>query len=91
MRRGDIPPQSVIPNHPGGLNPTARPPPFHEMYTHSTSGPPFPNNTLMRPPPAMIAPPDANPIHLSPTEIYRKTHEVTATVCIPLFFKYFGD
>ncbi|KAI5650999.1 hypothetical protein M9H77_37004 [Catharanthus roseus] len=76
--RGDFPLQSPMPNLPGVMNTVARPS-FHDMYGHGTSGPPFPSNSFMRPPAAMVGPSDANPIHLSPADVYRQTHEVTAT------------
>lgn len=85
--RGDFPLQSPMPNLPGVMNTVARPS-FHDMYGHGTSGPPFPSNSFMRPPAAMVGPSDANPIHLSPADVYRQTHEVTATVCIFVFIKH---
>lgn len=55
---------------------------MHDIYGHATGGPPFPNNSFMRPPPGIMGPSDANVIHLSSADVYRQTHEVTATVCI---------
>ncbi|KAL3505572.1 hypothetical protein ACH5RR_030954 [Cinchona calisaya] len=77
-RRGDVHLSNAMPSLPGGLSGVTGPP-MHDIYGHATGGSPFPNNSFMRPPPDIIGPSDANAIHLSPADIYRQTHEVTAT------------
>ena len=79
MRRGDVHLQNVVPSHPGGLSGVTGPP-MHDLYGHATGGPLFPNDSFTRPPPGIIGPSDANATHLSPADVYRQKHEVTATV-----------
>ncbi|XP_022842369.1 DEAD-box ATP-dependent RNA helicase 40 [Olea europaea var. sylvestris] len=74
-RMRDFPPQNVAINLPGQSNSPAGPP-MHASYGHATVNPPFPGNSLVRPP-GMMGPSDAIP--LSAAEIYREQHEVTAT------------
>uniref|UniRef100_A0A5B6ZCT1 RNA helicase n=1 Tax=Davidia involucrata TaxID=16924 RepID=A0A5B6ZCT1_DAVIN len=77
MRGSGVPLQNVTPGIAGGLN-AVEGPAMHNMYGHSTGGPAFPNNALMRPlPPSIMGSSDA--INLSPAEVYRQKHEVTAT------------
>ncbi|KAE8714252.1 DEAD-box ATP-dependent RNA helicase 40 [Hibiscus syriacus] len=71
-RASGLPPQNAIPGHGGGFNPIGGHA-MHNMYGHT--GPPYPNNSLMRPP--FVAPVDTN--NMSPAEAYCKQHEVTAT------------
>lgn len=72
-RTGSVPFQNVGPGHGGGFNADGHP--NHNMYSHATSGPPFPNNALMRP--SFIETADIS--NLSPAEVYRQEHEVSAT------------
>lgn len=77
VRIGNFPSQNVMSNPPGGLNGPGGPP-LHGGYGHSSVAPPYPSNTFVRPPLAMMRP---DSIHLSAADIYRQKHEVTATVC----------
>ncbi|KAJ6357175.1 hypothetical protein OIU78_005120 [Salix suchowensis] len=73
LRTGGVPFQNVGPGHGAGFNADGHP--NHNMYSQATSGPPFSNNALMRPP--FIETADIS--SLSPVEVYRQEHEVTAT------------
>lgn len=75
-RMGGVTFQNHTTGYAGGFNPTGHS--MHSMYNHATAGPPFPNNALMRPP--FVGTPDIT--NLSPVEVYRQEHEVTATVCL---------
>ena len=69
--------QNVTPGHPGGMNAVGGNA-MHNMYSHTS---PFSNNAMMRPPfVGSSGVPD-----LSPVEVYRQQHEVTATVCILIY------
>ncbi|KAJ0919274.1 putative RNA helicase [Helianthus annuus] len=61
---------NVTPTIPGG-------PVSHNMYGQATGGPPFMNNAMMRPNPAVMVSPDA--MNLSSVDMYRQKHDVTAT------------
>ena len=76
LRTGGVPFQNVGPGRGAGFNADVHP--NHNMYSHVTAGPPFSNNALMRPP--FIETADIS--NLSPVEVYRQEHEVTATVCL---------
>ncbi|KAL6970190.1 RNA helicase [Sarracenia purpurea var. burkii] len=76
MKMDSTPLQNVTPGIVGGPNAVAGPA-MHEIYGHTTGGPTFPNNALMRPPPMIIGSSDAN--NLSPAEVYCQKHEVTTT------------
>lgn len=53
-------------------------PTSHNMYGQATGGPPpYMNNAMMMPNPAVMASPDA--MNLSSVDIYRQKHDVTAT------------
>lgn len=54
---------------------------MHSVYNHATGGPPFSNDAMMKP--SYFGSPDVS--NLSPAEVYRQQHEVTATVCIFAF------
>ncbi|KAI3821586.1 hypothetical protein L1987_09154 [Smallanthus sonchifolius] len=70
MKSGGVVHQNVPPSFPGG-------PTLHNMYGQATGGPPFMNNAMMRASPAVMVPSD--PMTLSSVDIYRQTHDVTAT------------
>lgn len=71
-----VPFPSAAPGHPSGTNFAAGP--THNLYSHGSSGPSLSNNALMGPP--HIGASDVT--NMSPVEVYRQQHEVTATVCI---------
>lgn len=74
MRMGGVPVQNVAPSPAGTLNAV----PGHSMHsTYGPAGPPFSNNALIRPP--FIGSSDIPNANLSPAELYRQQHEVTAT------------
>ncbi|KAE8724210.1 DEAD-box ATP-dependent RNA helicase 40 [Hibiscus syriacus] len=80
-----LPPQNAIPGHGGGFNPIGGHG-VHNMYGHT--GPPFPNNSLTRPPFV----PSVDTSNMSPAEAYCKQHEVTATGdSVPAPFIRFED
>ena len=54
---------------------------MHNMYSQVAGRPPFSNNAMVKPPYYG----SADVSGLSPAEIYRQQHEVTATVCIFAF------
>ena len=71
-----VPFPSVAPGHPSGTSFAAGQ--SHNMYNHGSGGPSLSNNALMGPP--HIGASDVT--NMSPVEVYRQQHEVTATVCI---------
>ncbi|KAK9084409.1 hypothetical protein Scep_030880 [Stephania cephalantha] len=76
MRMGGIPPHIPPPGRTGGLNAAAG----HgmpNMFNHGAMAQPFPNNLNMRPPMRMLSSPEVS--NLSPADVYRRQHEVTAT------------
>ena len=82
---GAVPVPNVPPGHAGGLNAVAGQA-MHNMYGHAGGGTGFSSSILMRPPSIMIGSSDISA--LSPTEVYRQQHEVTATVCISTHLNY---
>ncbi|GFZ11586.1 DEAD box RNA helicase family protein [Actinidia rufa] len=76
MRLSGAPLQNVTPGIPGPNSAVG--PALHNIYGHATGGPALPNNALSRPPTMIMESADA--INLSPAEVYRQKHEVTATV-----------
>lgn len=75
---GGVPVPNVPPGHSVGLNAVAGQA-MHNTYSHATGGAGFLNNAMMRPPSMMIGSSDIST--LSPADVYRQQHEVTATVC----------
>ncbi|XP_057472134.1 DEAD-box ATP-dependent RNA helicase 14 isoform X2 [Actinidia eriantha] len=75
MRLSGAPLQNVTPGIPGPNSAVG--PALHNIYGHATGGPALPNNALSRPPTMIMESADA--INLSPAEVYRQKHEVTAT------------
>lgn len=73
---GGPPFQNATPGRANALN--TMPGPMHNAYSQATGGPPFPNNSLVKPPYAG----PTSVTSLSPVEVYRQQHEVTASVCI---------
>ncbi|KAK9086232.1 hypothetical protein Syun_028626 [Stephania yunnanensis] len=76
MRMGGIPPHIPPPGRTGGLNAAAG----HgmpNMFNQGAMAQPFPNNLNMRPPMRMLSSPEVS--NLSPADVYRRQHEVTAT------------
>lgn len=69
--------QNATPGRASGLN-TVAGHSMHNLYNHAAGGPPFANNSLVKPP--YVG--SASVSGLSPVEVYRQQHEVTATVCI---------
>ena len=86
MRLSGAPLQNVTPGIPGPNSAVGLP--LHNIYGHATGGPALPNNALSRPPTMIMESADA--INLSPAEVYRQKHEVTATVCILISFYSLG-
>ncbi|KAA8527974.1 hypothetical protein F0562_035157 [Nyssa sinensis] len=77
MRGSGVTLQNVTPGIAGGPH-AVEGPAMHNMYGQATSGPAFTNSALMRPlPPTIMGSLDT--INLSPVEVYRQKHEVTAT------------
>lgn len=72
-RMSGVPFPSAAPSHPSGTNFAAGP--THNLYSHGSSGPSLSNNALMGPP--HIGASDVT--NMSPVEVYRQQHEVTAT------------
>ncbi|XP_071703513.1 ATP-dependent RNA helicase-like protein DB10 [Rutidosis leptorrhynchoides] len=70
MKPGGPLPQNVPPNLHGG-------PASHNMYGQAAGGPPYTNNPMMRPNPAVMASPDA--MNVSSVDLYRQKHDVTAS------------
>ena len=66
---------SAAPGHPSGTNFSAVP--THNLYSHGSGGPTLSNNLMG---PTHIGASDVT--NMSPVEVYRRQHEVTATVCI---------
>ncbi|XP_022955622.1 DEAD-box ATP-dependent RNA helicase 40-like isoform X2 [Cucurbita moschata] len=64
---------TAAPGHPSGTNFAAGH--SHNMYSHGSGGPPLSNNALIGPP--HIGASDVT--NMSPVEVYRQQHEVTAT------------
>lgn len=75
MRFAGAPLQNITPGIAGGPN-SAPGPALHNIYGHAVGGPPFPSSAVTRPPMNM-EPSDC--FNLSPVEVYRQKHEVTAT------------
>ncbi|KAI9193833.1 hypothetical protein LWI28_000591 [Acer negundo] len=71
VRVGGAPLPNVTPGHPGGVNAVGGNA-MHNMYSHTS---PFSNNAMMRPP--FVG--SSGVPNLSPVEVYRQQHEVTAT------------
>ncbi|KAG6731471.1 hypothetical protein I3843_01G123500 [Carya illinoinensis] len=71
---GGVPSHNVMPGHTSGPNAITGHA-IHNSFAHSTGGPPFSNNALMRPP--FLGTTDVS--SLTPVEAYRQQHEVTAT------------
>ena len=67
---------SAAPGHPSGTKFAGGP--THNLYNHGSGGSSLPNNALMGPP--HVGASDVT--NMSPVEVYRRQHEVTATVCI---------
>lgn len=82
MRISSAPFQSPKPGHANAVNAVTG----HAMHMHShaAGGPPFSSNALMRSP--FVGSTDVT--GLSPVEVYRQQHEVSATVCILACFAY---
>ncbi|XP_057986129.1 DEAD-box ATP-dependent RNA helicase 40 isoform X2 [Hevea brasiliensis] len=72
-RMGGVTFQNVTTGYAGGFNAAGHT--MHNMYNHAIGGGPFPNNALIRPP--FVGTSDVT--NLSPAEVYRREHEVTAT------------
>ena len=73
---------TAAPGHPSGTNFAAGH--SHNMYSHGSGGPPLSNNALIGPP--HIGASDVT--NMSPVEVYRQQHEVTATVCISAWISF---
>lgn len=69
--------QNATPGHASALN-TMAGHSVHNLYSHATGGPPFPNNSLVKSP--YVG--STSVTSLTPVEVYRQQHEVTATVCV---------
>ncbi|PON80229.1 DEAD-box ATP-dependent RNA helicase [Parasponia andersonii] len=74
MRTSRVPYPNVASNQASAVNNGAGHA-LHNMYNHATGGPTFSNNAMMKPP--YFGPTDVS--NLSPAEVYRQQHEVTAT------------
>ncbi|XP_022964311.1 DEAD-box ATP-dependent RNA helicase 40-like isoform X2 [Cucurbita moschata] len=72
-RMSGVPFPSAAPSHPSGTSFAAGQ--SHNMYNHGSGGPSLSNNALMGPP--HIGASDVT--NMSPVEVYRQQHEVTAT------------
>ncbi|TQD96901.1 hypothetical protein C1H46_017506 [Malus baccata] len=84
---GGPPFQNATPGHSNTLN-TMPGHSMHNVYSHATGAPPFPNNSLVKPP--YVRPTSLT--SLSPVEVYRQQHEVTASGDnVPAPFMTFED
>ena len=70
-----LPFPTAAPGHPSGTNFPAGP--AHNLYSHGSGSLTLSNNALMGPPHVGVS-----DVNMSPVEVYRRQHEVTATVCI---------
>lgn len=77
MRISGVPFPSAAPSHTNALN-SGGGHTMRNMYNQAAGGPQFSNNATVKPP--YIGSTDVTT--LSPAEVYRQQHEVTATVCI---------